>query len=161
MPVPSFRIRCGLCSRPIALADDVWALDAEWQRRYPAMRGVLACQDCTLRKGWGTCEQPNGEFVEGHIPVQEDDPDRGDGDSWCHVLGYGTRKAMAMLYPRPGLLQAAEEYLRYTAQRSGVAPEVAERLRALLAEWDGTPPGRRPDVFGARQAAAAPGVDVH
>ncbi|GAA2156946.1 hypothetical protein GCM10009760_58510 [Kitasatospora kazusensis] len=159
MPVPSFRIRCGLCSKPIALADDVWALDAEWQRRYPTMRGVLACQDCALRKGWGTCEQPNGEFVEGHIPVQENDPDRGDGDSWCHVLGYNTRKTMAMLHPRSGLLQGAEEYLRYTAQRSGVAPAVAEQLRALLAEWDGTAPDRRPDVFG--QATAAPGVDVH
>jgi hypothetical protein len=50
VPVPSFRIRCGLCGKPIALADDVWALHAEWQRRYLAMRSVPACHDCALRK---------------------------------------------------------------------------------------------------------------
>ncbi|MFF7249311.1 transposase [Embleya sp. NPDC008237] len=29
---------------------------AEWQRRYPAMRGILACQGCAPLTGWSSCQ---------------------------------------------------------------------------------------------------------
>ncbi|MEV5703563.1 hypothetical protein [Actinoallomurus sp. NPDC052274] len=41
---------------------------------------------------------------------------------------------MVTEYPWSGLLQGAEEYLRYIAQRSGIDHQVARRIRAALAE---------------------------
>ncbi|MFI9779214.1 hypothetical protein ACIHCV_31690 [Streptomyces sp. NPDC051956] len=51
------------------MSQDVYALDQEWQRRFPAMRGVLACYTCALRTPW-KCEKPGGrECVDSHISV--------------------------------------------------------------------------------------------
>lgn len=41
-----------------------------------------------------------------------------------------------MTYPKAGLLQGAEAYLRDVAQGRGVNPEVAGELRDVLSEWD-------------------------
>jgi hypothetical protein len=49
-------------------------------------------------------------------------------------------------YPRSGLLQRAEDYLRHLAQRPGVHPTLAQRLQNVLDEWDaraGTVDARR------------------
>nr|BFD96347.1 hypothetical protein KitaXyl93_77070 [Kitasatospora sp. Xyl93] len=151
MPVPAFRILCCRCGKPVRLSEDVYALDGEWQRRHPGMRGVLACQDCALRGGWGFCEPRGGTLPQGHVQFA----DWTDGcDSWNHVLMPGTHKAMVRLYPWSGLVQGAEPYLRHVAGRSGPQSVEAAELQALLAEWDATPEGRRADVFGLRRAEA-------
>ncbi|GAB2711708.1 hypothetical protein [Kitasatospora kifunensis] len=61
---------------------------------------------------------------------------RRDIDAWGHILGYGTHTAITMLYPRSPLLQGAEPYLRHTAHRRGVNPDVAAKLQDVLREWD-------------------------
>ncbi|MYU01464.1 MULTISPECIES: hypothetical protein [unclassified Streptomyces] len=48
MPAP-FRLTCCRCRRLIPLAQDIYELDGEWQRRFPDMVGTLACHDCALR----------------------------------------------------------------------------------------------------------------
>jgi len=48
MSRPRFRIACCLCGQPIPLQRDVYALDAEWQRRFPRMVGTLACGRCVV-----------------------------------------------------------------------------------------------------------------
>lgn len=56
---PKFRITCCLCGKAVPLASDVFALDAEWQRRFQQMRGTLACSRCATGTEW-TCQYPNG-----------------------------------------------------------------------------------------------------
>ncbi|MFJ1958764.1 hypothetical protein ACIOGT_38120 [Streptomyces microflavus] len=58
MPVP-FRIRCCRCGKNIPLAQDIYELDAEWQRRFPDTVGTLACHGCVLRRYW-ICTGRNG-----------------------------------------------------------------------------------------------------
>lgn len=60
-------LTCRLCRRLIPLAQDIYELDAEWQRRFPDMVGTLACHDRALRTDW-TCTR-NGSYVDGHISV--------------------------------------------------------------------------------------------
>jgi hypothetical protein len=134
MSSPKFRIACCLCRKPIPLAEDVYALDAEWQRRFPQMVGALACQKCALSTSW-QCHAVGGGYVEGHIRVP-DQPESSDYDSWSHLREHGTHIGMVMHDPQSGLLQGAEEYIRYTAGRRGADPEVAGRLRAVLQTWD-------------------------
>ncbi|MFF7249942.1 hypothetical protein ACFZBU_39335 [Embleya sp. NPDC008237] len=136
MSVPRFRLACCLCRKPIPLSTDVYALDAEWQRRYPAMLGILACQRCALSTGWSSCKGSDGVYADGHIPAARA---RCDVDAWSHVLGMGTHIGMVQNHPRSALLQGAEPYLRHLAQRPRVAPAVALRLRAILDEWDAAP----------------------
>ncbi|MGK4578465.1 hypothetical protein [Kitasatospora sp. HPMI-4] len=103
------------------------------------MRGNLADDNCALRTNTWVCEQRDDGYLEGHIPARINGPDI---DSWSHVRS-GTHKAMVIRNPRSGLFQGAEEYLRHTARRTGVAPGVVERLGAAPEEWD-TERGRRP-----------------
>lgn len=129
MTPPKFRLACCLCEKNIPLTQDVFALDAEWQRRFPAMRGILACQRCATGTYW-CCTTRDGQFEDGHIAAPDD---RADIDAWSHILLRGTHKAMVLRYPRAGMRQGAEEYVRHTAERDGVNPEVAARLRTVLA----------------------------
>jgi hypothetical protein len=146
MPRTSFRIACCLCGKSIPKSQDIYALDAEWQRRFPKMTGTLACGRCALHDHPWQCEKPGGGFVGGHIPATHDSSDI---DAWSHVGLSGTHVAMVLEHPESGLLQGAEEYLRYVARRSGVNGQVAQRLRVVLEGWD---------ARAARATAADPGV---
>lgn len=48
MSRPSFRLASCLCRKPIPQAKGVYALDAERQRRFPDMLGILACDRCAV-----------------------------------------------------------------------------------------------------------------
>ncbi|WP_327359618.1 hypothetical protein [Streptomyces sp. NBC_01304] len=133
MAVPKFRITCALCRKPIPLSQDVHALDREWKRRFPALPGVLACERCATRTHW-RCELPTGGFVDGHIPASV--PDGADFDAWSHLLTPGTHKALVIKYPRSGLLQGAESYLRHVEARPYASPQFVARFRAVLTEWE-------------------------
>ncbi|MEU6053141.1 hypothetical protein ABZ829_22240 [Streptomyces xanthochromogenes] len=128
----SFRIRCCLCAKNIPLAGDVIAVDAEWQRRYPKMRGILACERCVIDYGWNCCTKTAGGFVDGHIAAP---PEQVDMDSWSHLLERGTHRALVALYPQAGLLQGAEPYVRSLASRK-VSPRLAARLTEALGDFD-------------------------
>lgn len=142
MSRPKFRITCCLCGRSIPLASDAYDLDKEWQRRFPQMTGTLAC-GCALDCSW-QCHRPGGGYVEGHIRAVDSagvvQPSARDFDSWCHIGRRGTHIAVVLNNPWSGLLQGAEEYLRYTAHRPNVLPDVAHRLRAVLGTWDARSP---------------------
>jgi hypothetical protein len=138
-----FRIKCCLCRRNIPLAQDVYELDAEWQRRFPRIVGTLACDRCALRTPW-TCQNPDGTYVGGHIPTAK----IRCVDAWSHILGNGTHRAMVMTNPRSALLQGAEPYLRSIATRPGVNPQIAASVRALLQDWA---PSAPPRVAGSTQ----------
>lgn len=129
----AFRIRCCLCAKNIPLAGDVIALDGEWQRRYPNMRGTLACERCVIDYGWNCCTTAGGGFVDGHVAAPEGEV---DVDSWSHHLARGTHRALVLTYPRSGLLQGAEAYVRWRAGDKHTRPEVAARLGEALAEFD-------------------------
>ncbi|WP_424862805.1 hypothetical protein [Streptomyces sp. MMS24-I29] len=130
-----FRIACCLCRKPIPLSQDIYALDQEWQRRFPAMRGVLACPACALHTPW-KCEKPGSrEYVDGHIAVPGADRTT-DFDAWSHVRANGTHEAMVLAYPEAGLLQGAEAYLRDVAQHRRVSPDITRELRSALGKWD-------------------------
>lgn len=138
MPRPRFRIACCLCGKPIPLASDVYDLDKEWERRFPQMNGTLAC-GCALNYSW-QCHGRGGGYVEGHVSAVDSagapKPSRRDFDSWSHIGPPATHVAGVLHNPWSGLLQGAEEYLRYTARRPGVHPDVAQQLQAVLDAWD-------------------------
>ncbi|TQN31638.1 hypothetical protein FHX37_1554 [Haloactinospora alba] len=132
MPRPKIRLTCCLCGKPLGQRAEALPLDAEWQRRHPNMVGILACR-CALREEW-RCYRPDGRYVDGHIPsAVSPSPCL---DSWDHIGDDHTLVAAVIRHPRSALEQGAEEYLRHTAHRPGVAPEVARELRAALAAWD-------------------------
>lgn len=136
MPV-AFRISCCLCRKNIPLAQDVFELDAEWQRRFPSMVGVLACARCALSTPW-SCEKGGRKaYVEGHIPAARSNC----FDAWSHVGLEGTHRAMVVHFPESALLQGAEPYVRWRADDKQTGPEVAARMRAALLEWDGASTG--------------------
>lgn len=132
MPI-AFRIRCCLCRKNIPLRGDVVALDGEWQRRYPDILGTLACERCVIDRGWNCCTTVRGAFVDGHVAAPEGEV---DVDSWSHQLERGTHRAMVVTYPRSGLLQGAESYVRWLAGDRYTLPEVAARLGKALKEFD-------------------------
>ncbi|MFI1576317.1 hypothetical protein ACH4VQ_36635 [Streptomyces anulatus] len=134
MPAP-FRLTCCLCRRLIPLAQDIYELDAEWQRRFPDMVGTLACHDCALRTYW-ICTGHDGVYVDGHIPPPRHYSNPDCTDAWNHVSAPGTHRARVVMSPRSGLLQGAEAYLRSFATRRSVAPEAATEVRAAIQEWD-------------------------
>ncbi|MCY0946974.1 hypothetical protein [Streptomyces antarcticus] len=129
----AFRIRCCRCAKNIPLAGDVIALDGEWQRRYPNMRGTLACERCVIDYGWNCCTTTEGGFIDGHIAAPEGEA---DVDSWSHHLERGTHRSLVQEHPHSGLLQGAEPYLRWLAGDRYTRPDVAARLGAALSEWD-------------------------
>ncbi|MFB1047379.1 hypothetical protein [Streptomyces chrestomyceticus] len=116
----------------IPLAQDILILDREWQRRYPAMHGLLACDRCALETPW-PCEERGGGYVDGHIPATTDSS---DFDAWSHVGPYGTHRAMVLKYPRSGMLQGAETYVRSVAGRPRCSGALVKRLRDVLEQWD-------------------------
>jgi hypothetical protein len=103
MPRPRFRIVCCLCRKPIPQAKDVYALDEEWQRRFPDMIGTLACPKCAEHNQW-RCRRPGGTFANGHRRPASQTEDR-EHDSWDHMRGHGTHAAMVISHPWSGLLQ--------------------------------------------------------
>ncbi|MEU5083074.1 MULTISPECIES: hypothetical protein [Streptomyces] len=151
----AFRIRCCLCAKNIPLAGDIVALDGEWQRRYPDMRGILACERCVIDYGWNCCTTAAGGFVDGHVAAPEGEV---DVDSWSHHLGRGTHRALVQVHPQSGLLQGAKAYLRSIAARD-TDSEYVGMLRTVIQEWDeqrrqqqldqpadrAAPVGQRPD----------------
>ena len=153
VPSPQLRILCCRCGDPIRRTDAVYALDGEWQRRHPHMRGVLSCQDCALRNGWGFCEPRRGALPDGHVPVG---PGVSGCDFWSHILDCGPHKRMVLQFPWSGLLQGAEAYLRFkAAERDGATMRAAE-LALMLRTWGETPHSLRSDTFGTGSIAAAP-----
>lgn len=131
MSVP-FRIRCCLCGKNVPLAQDIYELDAEWRRRFPAMTGTLACHPCALHTYW-SCTDRDGSYVDGHLPAGI--PVR-CFDAWSHVSPPGTHRYWVVESPRSGLLQGAETYVRDAATRKGTRPELAAMLRAVIQERD-------------------------
>ncbi len=133
---PDFRIICCLCRKPIPRRSDAYALDAEWKRRHPEMVGNLACHDCALgpRFEWVCYARGTDEkYVRGHIRRPEPENDM---DHWSHVGRNGTHVAMVMQELESGMVQGAEQYIRYTATRKGVHPDMARKLQDFLARWD-------------------------
>lgn len=96
---PDQHITCCLCGGPVPPNSDVYALDEEWHRRYPRMRGVLACYRCVLYEHRWICRSAHRTFVIGHRPARHCCPQR-DTDSWSHILDQGTPAAMARAYRR-------------------------------------------------------------
>ena len=131
----SLRITCCLCDKPIARSSDIFALDAEWQRRFPRMTGALACRTCALNTEWRCRTATDDEFVEGHIPAGGQESEW-DIDGWSHIEAHGTHTAMVISYPWSGLLQGGEDYLRRALRRPQLDPDVARRLRDTLDRWD-------------------------
>lgn len=139
MARPRFRITCCLCEKAIPQSSDVNALDEEWQRRFPKMVGILACNKCVLRsKQWDwSCQGRNGTCVDGHRPAANTRPNSaGFCDSWRHVEYFGTHVALVWLYPWSGLLQGAEQYLRHTVQHARVRSEPVQHIQDALTRWD-------------------------
>jgi hypothetical protein len=125
---PAIRLTCCLCRRPVGRATDVYALDGEWQRRYPKMTGILACPRC-VRLEW-SCRRSVGPFAAGHV-LSITHPGT-DFDSWDHILRFGTQAAMVTLFPASGILQGADEYLRYMAGRDGGNPVLKRGIRDAI-----------------------------
>lgn len=146
MAPPKPRINCCLCRKRIPAKDDVYPLDAEWQRRFPDMIGTLACHECALGTPWSCLKDHRSfeeKFVEGHIrAVHEgtDKPKPNDFDAWCHVGVAGDHSYAVITFPWSGLVQGSEEYLRHIAHRRGVDADVAQQLQRVLAEWDARKP---------------------
>ncbi|WP_411152622.1 hypothetical protein [Streptomyces sp. A30] len=134
----AFRIRCCKCGKNIPLAQDIYELDQEWQRRFPSMTGTLACPRCALHTHW-LCTNRDGSYVDGHIAAAPD-----CFDAWSHVSPPGTHRARVLSSPRSGLLQGAEAYLRSAATRKGTH---AAMLRTVIQEWD-----EQHSAVGAAQA---------
>jgi len=135
---PGLRLACCKCRRQIPLKTDVYALDAEWQRRYPDMVGILACARCTLETSWSCLQDGSRRYVDGHIPAIRDGHVVQNCDSWGHVLPkYGTQSAMVWTHPWSGLLQGAEGYLRSKlARHSGASAQGVPGIEEALARWE-------------------------
>lgn len=130
---PPLRLVCCMCSKPIAQRADVYPLDDEWARRYPGLRGRIACHRCALRDHHWECELPGGGFVPGHIPVGGDGADI---DSWSHVGPSCTQVAAVLLDLDSAMIQGGADYVRWAAQWKGAAPAVAKQLADFLAAYD-------------------------
>ena len=130
---PPLRITCCLCLKRVPARQDVYPLDDEWARRYPGMRGRLACPGCALRDNYWDCQTTRDNYVPGHILAAIGGRDI---DSWSHVGPPHTQVAAVLAHPASAMLQGGEDYLRWVAAaRPGTAPEVRARLGAFLAEW--------------------------
>jgi hypothetical protein len=99
------------------------------------MIGTLACSRCVLLANQWKCRRPSGAFVDGHRRSANRDEDH-DHDSWDHLQGHGTHASMVISHPWSGLLQGAEDYLRYMALRRSVSQRIARRIQDVLDRWD-------------------------
>jgi hypothetical protein len=138
------RVACCLCRRPIPPAQDVFALDAEWQRRFPSMIGVLACEECVLEADW-KCQDETGDYVPGHIPATGSSSGAEDFDSWSHLPEQGSQSAMAQRYPHSASEPVAKDHPRRGAARKSTSIVLAEQrteLMGLIDAWQTTRPSR-------------------
>jgi hypothetical protein len=136
---PPLRLTCCLCSKLIAQRADTYPLDDEWVRRYPAMRGRIACNRCALGNHYWECELPGGGFAPGHIPVRGY---RTDIDSWSHVGPPCTHVVAVLLDLDSAMIQGGAEYVRWAAQARTTRSSVRARLAAFLAAHE-------PETVGA------------
>jgi hypothetical protein len=136
MTAPPLVLACCRCGKRLPRARDVYALDDEWARRYPAMTGRLACHGCALGDRWA-CGAPGGGFAAGHIPSQFTRAGGRDIDSWSHVSPPHTLRAAARAWPDSAVAQGGETYVRWLVRRwgGGDPADPAAALRALQAEW--------------------------
>jgi hypothetical protein len=69
MSAPRLHIIYCLCRKPIPQNSDVYALDPEWQRRYPQMVGTLACNTCAVSSTYFfRCRNRRDDaYVPGHL----------------------------------------------------------------------------------------------
>ena len=141
---PTVQLACCLCRRTIPPAQEVFALDAEWQRRFPSMVGVLACEECVLEADW-KCHDETGDYVPGHIPATGHGSGDQDFDSWSHLPGQGSQAVMVQRFPAPALKQGAEGHPRRVAARDSRSIVLAEQrteLMGLIDAWQTTRPSR-------------------
>lgn len=150
MPAPRLRLTCCLCRKPIAYRTDVYALDAEWQRRYPQMVGTLACVNCAVgdKQYYFRCEQPDGTYVDGHLPPADGDDEH--FDAWSHVAAFGTQTALVYSHPWSAVQQGAEDWLRHAVQRPQLNNEVRAGIQDALDRWQ-----TRPHPAGPPKAQAS------
>jgi hypothetical protein len=126
---PAIGLTCCLCRRPAGQAGEIYAVDAEWQRRFPEMTGMLACRRCVKRR-WCCRPRAGVPFPAGHI-LSVKYPGM-DFDSWDHILRYGTPAAMVTQFPEAGIVQGAGEYLRYMAGRDRGNPVLKQGIREAV-----------------------------
>jgi hypothetical protein len=141
---PTSQVVCCLCRRPIPPEQDVFATDAEWQRRFPAMVGVLACEECVLEAEW-KCQDEVGEFVPGHIPATGHGAGDQDIDSWSHLPAQGSQATMVQHFPHEATDQGAESRPRQVAARKTTSIVLAEQrteLMGLIDAWQTARPSR-------------------
>lgn len=133
MSAPPLLLACCLCARRLPARRDVYVLDGEWARRYPQMRGRIACERCALRDHYWECDA-SGAYPPGHVAATAGRPDH---DSWCHMLAHGTLKGVTLGYPEWAVEQGGGEYVRWLVRRrgGGNAADAAAALRALEGEW--------------------------
>jgi hypothetical protein len=125
----SWALSCCLCQKVIPGRVDVYVVDGEWVRRFPAMTGRIMCKRCAMDTSWGRCDNPSGRFPPGHTT-----PARGQGvvcDSWSHSTPF-TQTAAVMADPRSGIRQGARPYVEFLANRPGLHPAIAAAVRAAL-----------------------------
>lgn len=129
---PDLRISCCLCTKPVPRAAEVYALDDEWQRRFPGLRGYLACPRCVLGRYTWSCRDRSGRFLPGHIPSATVPP-VGDDGSWSHFTSHGTHASQAVRHPRSALVQGAEPYLLWLAEHPRYrSSTTVARIRMIL-----------------------------
>ncbi|MFF4299210.1 hypothetical protein ACFY0N_36765 [Streptomyces vinaceus] len=119
-------IRCWLRLELVPLSTDVFALEAEWQRRFPDMVGTLVCRPSAVGTTW--CCTTGSAFVAGHIPASG----LPCADAWSHLSQPGTHHVMVMRYPRSSLLQGDGPYLRRLGNHPDSDPGVHAALCPVL-----------------------------
>ncbi|GAB3274714.1 hypothetical protein [Kineosporia babensis] len=130
------RVTCCLCRRLIPPAQEVFALDPEWQRRFPAMVGVLACEECVLETEW-QCQDETGEYVAGHIPARDLPAQAQDVDSWSHLPAQGSQTAMLQQHMNPDPQPTTAVPSKLVTTRVGLTEQRTE-LMGLIDSWQTT-----------------------
>jgi len=126
---PPITIGCCRCGKRLPKSVDVYVLDDEWARRYPAMTGRIACWNCSLGDEW-QCIVRGGAFVRGHVPSRFAPASR-DFDSWSHVSEPHTLAAVVRAWPELAVSQGAESYVRWIVERWGRGIDSSDPAAAL------------------------------
>lgn len=143
-----FTLRCCLCQKLIPARADAFLLDIEWQRRFPAMEGRLACFGCAVRDNYWKCLDED-VYSAGHIPALRDPGStRPDHDSWSHIVSEGPAHTMCIGYPDAAARQGAEEYLRHIWKDPRTAAATRQRLSSFLGMDVALSPLRSPPTDG-------------
>jgi len=121
---PDFRLTCCPCRRPIPRGADAYAFDAEWSRRFPKMKGTLACELCATERHQWECGLHR--HWKGMHPCV---------DGHCHIEDEKSQRAMVLLFPESANRQGADAYLAWWVARfGGNGSELATNVRAAVAE---------------------------